>query len=137
MQFRPIKAIESMRSGLLFSVNNVKDSHGANQAPLFGDIGIWIGDGKTDDNQSDYYITHEYSFYGRKINSANIGDSFKIKGTTYKIYNILKVDKTEIVKNIMKEALPSYFGSNMETASIQVCIPHSNYNRIVIAKKIK
>ena len=117
-------------TGNLFSVNEISNYHNKTKAPEDGTIGIWKGKGLTNDNKSDYYIVHDYSFYGKRLLQASEGNTFKIKGQKYRIYKIKDVSNTTIWNDIKDFTMYE----NKETATFQVCIPNTNNYRLFIAE---
>ena len=115
----------------LFNVTNIIESYNATEAPSNGSLGVWKGSADVSDNLGDYYITHDYSFYGQRILKSKINDTFIIKGQKYKIYDIFKVKNTTVYNDIKNKV-----EGNGETASIQVCIPNTDMYQIIIAKAI-
>lgn len=113
----------------LFSVSNISNCHNHTTAPDDGTVGLWKGTGNTNDNQSDYYIVHDYTYYGKNILKSKINDNFTIKYKNYKIYQIIYVNKNTDYKDIKNKVMPGG-----ETAAIQVCVPNKNYYKIVIAQ---
>lgn len=115
----------------IFSVDEITNSHMEEEAPKDGSLGIWYGDDNNSDNKGSYYICHDYGKIGRKVLISKIGDYFKIKGQKYQIYNIKKVKNTTYFYEISDLVMTDF-----ESASIQVCIPFTDYNKIIIAKAI-
>lgn len=116
-------------TGNLFSVKNPIDCHGKVEAPSDGSIGLWIGDGITNDGKSDYYIAHDYGFYGRRLLQATNGDTFTINNQKYEIYDVKEVKNDVIYNDIKSFAMPN----DRETAAFQVCVPNSDVYRILVA----
>lgn len=113
-------------TGEIFNIDKVDESYGNNSAPDYN-MGIWYGDGSNKDNN--YYVVHDRTPLGKQILKSKIDDKFTIKNNTYQIYNIIFVEKDTIFKEIKDIVIKDY-----PTASIQVCVPGSDWNKIIIAK---
>lgn len=115
-------------TGNLFSIKNITKSYNSTEAPNDGSIGIWQGNGDINDGNSDYYIVHDYSFYGKRLLEAKENDTFKIKGKKYTINCIIYIENNTTYEEIKDIAMPGG-----ETATFQVCVPETNLYKILIA----
>jgi len=114
----------------LFSVDNITDSAYSSEAPNDGSIGLWYGKGDVNDNQYDYYIVHASSKYGQKLLNANLGSYFTIKNHDYTIKDIQYYPRKTYFESIENKI----FKEQKEIAAIQVCVPDTDYYKILIGE---
>lgn len=87
----------------------------ATDAPADGSIAEWY---------ENYFITHDWSEYGRAILSMNVGDRVEIDG------------KTMVVERVFDYPKSSYYGEIIQLAGdegivLQTCVPGRDMNRHV------
>lgn len=111
----------------IFDVDYVEDSRNEDEAPEIS-LGIWYGTG--DPTQQNYYICHDYTQLGKMVLRAELGDNFTIKNSNFKIYDIIFVEKNAKLMDVSDKALPN----NRSVSSVQVCVPGTDWNKIVIGE---
>lgn len=114
------------------SSDEIYNCYMAKEAPKDGSLGLWYYKEIDNVNKSSYYICHDYGEIGKKVLKARKNDYFTIDDKKYQIFEILKVRKDSYFEQIKNKVI-----LNSESASIQVCIPFTSYNRIIIAKNVK
>lgn len=115
----------------LFDIDNYTKCIGETDPPSDGSLGLWLGDGNLDDNYPEFWAVHNNSPIGERMQTAKIGDTFKIKGHRFKIFNIMFVTNDSAFYEIQDRTMPK----NSSYQSIQTCVFGTNYFKICIADK--
>ncbi len=74
-----------------------------------------------------YYITHDWSEYGKQILSMTIGDSVSVNDMTVQVEGVFEYPKDSYYNEVMEV-------TGKDAIVFQTCVPNSDTNRIVYGR---
>lgn len=96
---------------------------------------LWAGKSVVGDNKATYYCAHNFTKYGRLINSLSIGSYVSINGRTYKVTKSTKINKYGDYGDYAKDCYYNCFRSRGDKAYFQTCV-NGDDSKMVIKEAV-
>ncbi len=96
---------------------------------------LWAGKSVVGDNKATYYCAHNFTRYGRLINSLSIGSYVSINGRTYKVTKSTKINKYGNYGDYAKECYYNCFRNRGDKAYFQTCV-NGDDSKMVIKEAV-
>ena len=96
---------------------------------------LWAGKSVTGDGKATYYCAHNFTKYGRLINSLSIGSYVSINGKTYKVTKSTQINKYGDYGDYAKQCYYNCFRNRGDIAYFQTCV-NGDDSKMVIKEAV-
>ena len=96
---------------------------------------LWAGKSVVGDNKATYYCAHNFTKYGRLINSLSIGSYVSINGKPYKVVNSTQINKHGNYGSYAENCYYNCFRSRGDKAYFQTCV-NGDDSKMVIKEAV-